>query len=479
MVAMINLSKTFSSLIMLVFTFTLWSHSALSASVNVMGPLWLDTQEQWQDFRDDLAVAKKMGIEAVTVDIWWGAVEKDSDQVFDWTYYDAVFSTITSAKLRIIPIMSFHQCGGNVGDSCDVPIPNWIWHHYKQIESMSNGQTKVVRINPDDLKYKSEQGNYSNEYVSLWADILVIPQYIEFMAAFETHYAHMAANFDELNISMGPAGELRYPSYNGHDTNTGYPTRGAFQSFGLLAISDFQQAILTKYHSLSYINEAWQTSYTALNQIELPENMDEFVRAGEHLNSTYGLDILHWYHQSLIKHGDRLLEAAQRGFSKTFKRIDLGYKVPGIHWLMADTSHLKRAAELSAGVISAEFAGNTGSKGHGYRTAIGLAAKHSSAERQVILHFTCLEMSDNPTATSFSLAKTLVSWIGDEAKRQGVTVKGENALAAGTSSLTGWHNITDALMNDGYGGLTILRLSDVVNGLAKKQYTKLISKLKD
>ncbi|MDC2890139.1 hypothetical protein PN838_16930 [Psychrosphaera sp. G1-22] len=58
-------------------------------------------------------------------------------------------------------------------------------------------------------------------------------------------------------------------------------------------------------------------------------------------------------------------------------------------------------------------------------------------------------------------------------------MKGENALAAGTSSQTGWNNITDALMNDGYGGITILRLNDVVNGLANTQYPKLINKLND
>ncbi|MDO6575353.1 hypothetical protein Q4528_14650, partial [Staphylococcus pasteuri_A] len=59
--------KLFKS-ITLIATLVLWSHTALSASVNVMGPLWLDTQEQWHDFRDDLKTAKQMGVEAVTVD---------------------------------------------------------------------------------------------------------------------------------------------------------------------------------------------------------------------------------------------------------------------------------------------------------------------------------------------------------------------------------------------------------------------------
>lgn len=86
-------------------------------------------------------------------------------------------------------------------------------------------------------------------------------------------------------------------------------------------------------------------------------------------------------------------------------------------------------------------------------------------------------MSDQPVAPAFSLANTLVAWVGKEAKRQGVTVKGENALSAGTSSLTGWHNITDALLNDGYDGITILRLNHVTQDLGRTQYPELIKKL--
>lgn len=469
--------KLFKS-ITLIATLVLWSHAALSASVNVMGPLWLDTQEQWHYFRDDLKTAKQMGVEAVTVDVWWGAVEKNGDQLFDWSYYDKVFAAILEAKLRIVPIMSFHQCGGNVGDVCNIPLPNWIWHHFNNKGTPPALNTSESNVQAYDLMYKSEQGNYSNEYVSLWADKFVIPQYIEFMSAFESHFSRMAPNFDELNISMGPAGELRYPSYNSHDNNTGYPTRGAFQSFGRLAIIDFQQSMLRKYQQLTKINEAWKTSYSSLKQLALPKNMVEFVITGQHLNTTYGLDILDWYHKALMQHGERMLSAASNGFSTAFKHIDLGYKVPGIHWLMSAPLPLMRAAELASGVISPGFnSSKMQVEGHGYRAAIALAAKYTTDERQVILHFTCLEMSDQPVAPAFSLANTLVAWVGKEAKRQGVTVKGENALSAGTSSLTGWHNITDALLNDGYDGITILRLNHVTQDLGRTQYPELIKKL--
>ena len=37
-------------------------------SANVMGPLWLETPEQWQAFKNDLDVAQKIGVRAVTID---------------------------------------------------------------------------------------------------------------------------------------------------------------------------------------------------------------------------------------------------------------------------------------------------------------------------------------------------------------------------------------------------------------------------
>jgi len=31
-----------------------------------------------------------------------------------------------NAGLKVQAIMSFHQCGGNVGDSCNIPLPQWV-----------------------------------------------------------------------------------------------------------------------------------------------------------------------------------------------------------------------------------------------------------------------------------------------------------------------------------------------------------------
>jgi len=425
-----------------------------------MGPLWLSSHAQFKNFKGDLDTAKNIGINAVTIDIWWGAVEKESDQSFDWSYYDKVFNLIEGKGLKIIPIMSFHQCGGNVGDDCNIPIPQWIWSKFNNIENKT-------------LMYKSEQGNYSKEYVSLWADTLIMPQYIEFMQAFNNHFKNKTHLFDEINISMGPAGELRYPSYNKHDNNSGYPTRGSVQSYGKLAVKDFQQKMKQKYQNIKQLNKSWDQKYTQFNHINPPENMTRFISKGEHLNTQFGKDYFAWYHQALINHGKRLLQAADFAFNDTFSDIHLGYKVAGIHWLMAKDGFLNRAAEISSGIIPTNLA----SADSGYQKAISIAKQGETIDRQVVLHFTCLEMSDNPTAPSYSKAQTLVKWIAQEAKKQGVIIKGENALAAGILNDHGWNNIETAFEQGTYSGLTILRLNNIRSEIVQNRYANLIKTL--
>ncbi|MBU2972106.1 family 14 glycosylhydrolase [Pseudoalteromonas sp. C2R02] len=428
---------------------------------NIMGPLWLSSSPEFQDLKNDLEIAKNIGINAVTIDVWWGAVEKSADQSFDWSYYDKVFNLIESKDLKIIPIMSFHQCGGNVGDDCNIKLPKWIWSHFKNIENKT-------------LMYKSEQGNYSKEYISLWADTLIMSQYIEFMQAFKNHFKHKAHLFDEINISMGPAGELRYPSYNSHDNNSGYPTRGSVQSYGKLAVEDFQQNMKQKYHTIKQLNEAWEQKYTKFNHIKPPEDMAQFISKGKHLNTQFGKDYFSWYHQALIDHGTRILQAADIAFNDTFSDIQLGYKVAGIHWLMAKNGHLNRAAEIASGIIPANLASTN--SGLSYQKAISIAKKGKTVNRQVVLHFTCLEMSDNPTAPAYSKAQTLVNWISKEANKQNVIIKGENALAAGILNNHGWNNIETAFEQGIYSGLTILRLNNTRSKIVQKRYAEFIKK---
>ena len=182
-------------------------------TAKVMAPLEITDENQWNHFAQQLRTAKAMGVDAVSSDVWWGNVESEGDQQFDWSYYDRLSDAIINAGLKWVPILSFHSCGGNVGDQCNIPLPNWVW-------------TKFSGLSPDDLQYCSEQKNLCKEVVTLWADDQIMNQYRELMEAFENHFAGKAPHITEINISCGPTGELRYPSYNQHDQGSGFPSRG-------------------------------------------------------------------------------------------------------------------------------------------------------------------------------------------------------------------------------------------------------------
>ena len=57
--------------------------------------------------------------------VQWGAVERRPQQ-YDWSGYAQVFEAVKAAGLKLQAVMSFHACGGNVGDSAEVPLPPWV-----------------------------------------------------------------------------------------------------------------------------------------------------------------------------------------------------------------------------------------------------------------------------------------------------------------------------------------------------------------
>ena len=131
-------------------------------TANVMAPLEVS---DWNQFSNQLSAVKSYGVDAVTVDVWWGKVEAAGDNQFTWSYYDQIFQTITSRGLDIVPIFSFHQCGGNVGDTCNIPLPSWLWGKYTG--ATHNG----ITLDANGLKHRSEQGNaISGAFVSCHGD---------------------------------------------------------------------------------------------------------------------------------------------------------------------------------------------------------------------------------------------------------------------------------------------------------------------
>ncbi len=83
--------------------------------------------DNWSDFKKQLITLKNNGVYAITTDVWWGYVESEGDNKFDWSYYKTYGDTVRAAGLKWIPIISTHECGSNVGDSVNIPLPSWLW----------------------------------------------------------------------------------------------------------------------------------------------------------------------------------------------------------------------------------------------------------------------------------------------------------------------------------------------------------------
>lgn len=428
----------------------------------VMAPLEV---KNWDEFAAQLRSAKAIGVTSVSTDVWWGKVEKDGDQQFNWDYYDKVSRAIIDAGLKWVPILSFHQCGGNVGDDCDIPIPSWLWR-------------QLGADNPDQLKYKSEKGNTSSEVIALWADDKARSQYVEFVSAFSDRYNYLADAIEEINVSAGPSGELRYPSYNPHDAFN-YPGRGYLQAYSDAAVAAFGKYAKDKYATLERLNSAWNTRLSDWNQVRPPSNGDEFFGLKDYLNIQYGKDFTHWYNQSLVKHGEFMLTLAGDALGGNFSNVALGIKIPGVHWQMSSPA-IPRSAEVSAGLIPTDIDVFSDYTGHGYAPITSMVKRMNSAKRRVVLHFTCLEMDNDANAPNYSQAKDLVFWVAKSAADAGVGVMGENALSGGVTSDHGWDNIDNAIRWSSYQGLTTLRIGDLSanNGLGYQRYQRLINEFK-
>jgi beta-amylase len=447
--------------IFLIVTTFLFQISVWAATLErpaVMAPLEV---YDWDGFNQDLQRAKSIGVVAVSTDVWWGKVESSADQQFDWSYYDKVSNAIINEGMKWVPIFSFHQCGGNVGDTCNIPIPPWIWQ-------------KLGGDNTNQLKYKSEKGNYSSEVIALWSDDKAREQYAQFIQAFAVHFSDKASHIEEINISAGSSGELRYPSYNQHD-DFQYPGRGFLQSYSDHAIDDFRDFVKDRYGILDKVNAAWNIRLFSWNAIWPPSDAAGFFYRKDYLNIQYGKDFTEWYNQALIKHGEFMITLAMDALGEHLPGIALGIKIPGVHWLMSSPD-IPHSAEVSAGLIPTYIDIYSDNTAHGYGPIIDMIKKFSRGEREVVLHFTCLEMDNDPQAPYYSLAKDLVFWVGNGAAARGVKIMGENALSGGITNDHGWNNIDNAICWGAYRGLTTLRVENLGDndGLGFRRYQQII-----
>lgn len=348
-----------------------------------------------------LQALKSAGVEGIMMDVWWGLVERDAPGEYNWGGYAELLEMAKKHGLKVQAVMSFHQCGGNVGDSCTIPLPKWV------LEEINNDP---------DLAYTDQWGRRNNEYLSLGCDTIPclkgrtpIQCYSDYMRSFRDKFSHLLGDtIVEIQVGMGPAGELRYPSYPEKDGIWKFPGIGAFQCYDKYMLSSLKAA------AENYGKPEWgSTGPTDAGEYNnWPEDTNFFKKECGGWNSEYGDFFLSWYSQMLLDHGERILSSATSIFEK--QGVKISVKVAGIHWHYGTRSH---APELTAGYYNTRYR-------DGYLPIARMLGRHGA-----VFNFTCIEMRDHEQPQEAQCApEKLVQQVTLATQEAEVALAGENAL---------------------------------------------------
>ncbi|CAN6711026.1 unnamed protein product [Malus baccata var. baccata] len=276
-----------------------------------------------------LRVLKSVSVDGIMVDCWWGIVEGHAPQEYNWNGYKRLFRMVCELKLKLQVVMSFHECGGNVGDDVCVPLPHWV--------------AEIGRSNPD-VFFTDREGRRNPECLSWGIDkerVLrgrtAVEVYFDCMRSFRVEFDEYFknGNISMIQVGLGPCGELRYPSCPvKHGWR--YPGVGEFQCYDQYLLKSLRKAAEARGHSF------WGRGPDNAGSYNSRPNETGFFSDGGDYDGYYGRFFLNWYSRVLVDHGDRVLSLAKLAFDGTC----IAAKLSGLHWWYKTASH---AAELTAG----------------------------------------------------------------------------------------------------------------------------------
>ncbi|CAK9169270.1 unnamed protein product [Ilex paraguariensis] len=274
------------------------------------------------------------GVEGVVMEVWWGLVERDSPRIYNWQGYLEIVALAKRYGLKVRAVMAFHQCGSQPSDPSWIPLPQWV---LKEIDKDS------------DLAYSDRFGRRNMEYLSLGCDILPvlhgrspIQAYADFMKNFRnTFRLFLGGIITGIQVGMGPAGELRYPSCPSQKLTRAWRSRelGEFQCYDKYMLASLN-ACAREIGMREWVNGG---PIGAGNLGQDPEST-EFFKSDGSWNTPYGEFFLEWYSGMLLLHAERICQETETIFRGT--EVSTSGKVAGIHWHYGTQSH---PSELTAG----------------------------------------------------------------------------------------------------------------------------------
>ena len=452
----------------------------------------LERVKDWDPYEKALGVVSVAGDHAITTDLSWGWIEPEEGK-FDWSYYKDYLQRVKKAGLKWVPIFSFHSIGGNVGDNVNVPIPEWVWSKSR------------------DMQFEDRFGRKSNEYIHF-----LVPEayeyYERFMESFREAFWDEREHIAKIYVGMGPAGELRYPSY-ASSMGWSYPQIGEFQTFGPRFGEFFKNFLSARYGTIDALNSAWGIHATSFDDgFSAPRDGEHFFRsargsayqrdyfdAQQLVMENHLLEMTHRMRRVFLPFGEfteaekHLMENERKGLIPTFYgpnalkpghrphfKKELSHTHAQAYWKLKSLEWRKR----NPSPRRPDFLGVDGSigvKGAGIhwlhshpeypRAAAQAAGYDDYASIMGLLRilgatftFTCMEMGDDadPTPGSFSKPRSLFSEIARLASLMDLPLYGENALAMG-GNLQAFKNLAQVIQQEEVHGFTFLRIGDLAN----------------
>ncbi|PIA58469.1 hypothetical protein AQUCO_00500422v1 [Aquilegia coerulea] len=371
--------------------------------VYVMLPLGVVTSENVLENKEEiekqLKQLKAADVDGVMVDVWWGIIESKGPKQYDWNAYRSLFQIVQQCGLKVQAIMSCHQCGGNVGDIVTIPIPQWVLN--------------IGESNPD-IFYTTHSGERDKEYLSIGVDNqqlfdgrTAIELYSDYMKSFRENMSDFleAGLIMDIEVGLGPAGELRFPSYQ-ESKGWVFPGIGEFQCYDKYLKAEFKEAAAQAGHP------EWDLPDNAGVYNDTPDATG-FFRANGTFLTEKGKFFLTWYSTKLLFHGDQILDEANKIFQGC--RVKVAAKVSGIHWWYKTENH---AAELTSGYYNLNDR-------DGYRPVARMLSRHYAT-----LNFTCIEMRNSEQSEDAKCGpEELVQQVFSAGWREKIEVGGENALS--------------------------------------------------
>lgn len=352
------------------------------------------------DLINQLRILKSIKVDGVMVDCWWGIVEAHGPQQYNWNGYKRLFQIVRDLDLKLQVVMSFHECGGNVGDDVHIPLPKWV--------------TEIGCGNPD-IFFTDRDGTRNHECLTWGIDkerVLrgrtALEVYFDYMRSFRVEFDEFFKDgaVSEIEIGLGPCGELRYPSYPAKH-GWKYPGIGEFQCYDKYLMKSLKKAAEVRGHTF------WGKGPDNAGSYNFTPHETRFFCDGGDYDGYYGRFFLNWYSRILVDHGERVLSLANLAFEGTA----IAAKLSGIHWWYKTASH---AAELTAGFYNP-------CNRDGYAPIASMLKKHDAT-----LNFTCVELRTVDQHEDFPEAladpEGLVWQVLNAAWDVSIPVASENAL---------------------------------------------------